>query len=69
MYKRQVQNSDVVILGVKPNVFSELLPQIAPFCTPVSYTHLEVRVAAWYDNEMSYVSQLIRTLGHMVSLL
>ena len=25
----------------------------------------EVRVVAWYDNEMSYVSQLIRTLNHL----
>jgi glyceraldehyde 3-phosphate dehydrogenase len=29
----------------------------------------EVRVVSWYDNEMSYVSQLIRTLGHMGTLL
>ena len=29
----------------------------------------EVRVVAWYDNEMSYVSQLIRTLNHMGSLM
>lgn len=28
----------------------------------------EVRVVSWYDNEMSYVSQLIRTLNHMGSL-
>ena len=28
----------------------------------------EVRVTSWYDNEMSYVSQLVRTLKHMVSL-
>lgn len=29
-------------------------------------THIyEVRVAAWYDNEMSYVAQLARTLFHM----
>ena len=25
----------------------------------------EVRVVSWYDNEMSYVSQLIRTLNHL----
>lgn len=32
-------------------------------------THIyEVRIVAWYDNEMSYVSQLVRTLGHMASL-
>ncbi len=29
-------------------------------------THIyEVRVVSWYDNEMSYVSQLVRTLTHM----
>jgi glyceraldehyde 3-phosphate dehydrogenase len=28
----------------------------------------EVRVTSWYDNEMSYVSQLVRTLKHMVEL-
>lgn len=32
-------------------------------------THIyEVRVVAWYDNEMSYVSQLIRTMNHMAKL-
>ena len=32
-------------------------------------THIyEVRIVAWYDNEMSYVSQLVRSLGHMASL-
>ncbi len=29
----------------------------------------EVRVVSWYDNEMSYVSQLIRTLNHMGNLM
>ena len=29
----------------------------------------EVRVVAWYDNEMSYVCQLIRTLDHVGSLM
>ena len=29
----------------------------------------EVRVVAWYDNEMSYVCQLIRTLNHLGSLM
>ena len=33
-------------------------------------THIyEVRIVSWYDNEMSYVTQLIRTLGHMATLL
>ena len=33
-------------------------------------THIfEVRVVAWYDNEMSYTCQLVRTLKHMASTL
>ena len=32
-------------------------------------THIyEVRIVAWYDNEMSYVNQLIRTMKHMGTL-
>ena len=32
-------------------------------------THIfEVRVVAWYDNEMSYVNQLIRTMAYMAKL-
>ena len=27
-----------------------------------------VKVLAWYDNEMSYVAQLVRTLTHMATL-
>ena len=29
----------------------------------------EVQVVSWYDNEMSYVSQMVRTLGHVATLL
>lgn len=29
----------------------------------------EVQVVAWYDNEMSYVSQMVRTLGYLTTLL
>lgn len=29
----------------------------------------EVQVVAWYDNEMSYVSQMVRTIGHVAGLL
>ncbi|MBQ0079375.1 MAG: type I glyceraldehyde-3-phosphate dehydrogenase [Eubacterium sp.] len=28
----------------------------------------EVRIVSWYDNEMSYVSQLVRTLDYMATL-
>lgn len=29
----------------------------------------EVQVVAWYDNEMSYVSQMVRTIGYLATLL
>ena len=29
----------------------------------------EVQVVAWYDNEMSYVSQMVRTIGHLAAML
>lgn len=29
----------------------------------------EVQVVSWYDNEMSYVSQMVRTIGHLATLL
>ncbi len=29
----------------------------------------EVQVVSWYDNEMSYVSQMVRTLGYVATLL
>ena len=29
----------------------------------------EVQVVAWYDNEMSYVSQMVRTIGYVASML
>ncbi|MBQ1580270.1 MAG: type I glyceraldehyde-3-phosphate dehydrogenase, partial [Firmicutes bacterium] len=33
-------------------------------------THIyEVRVVAWYDNEMGYTSQLLRTMAHMGRLM
>jgi glyceraldehyde 3-phosphate dehydrogenase len=28
-----------------------------------------VRVVSWYDNEMSYVSQLVRTVGYFAGLI
>ena len=35
-----------------------------------SGTHIyEVRVVSWYDNEMGYTAQLIRTFRHMVNLI
>ena len=38
-------------------------------CAKQCGTHIfEVRVVSWYDNEMSYTSQLIRTLKYMATM-
>lgn len=29
--------------------------------------HQLIKVAAWYDNEMSYTAQLVRTLEHLAT--
>ena len=29
----------------------------------------QVQVVSWYDNEMSYVSQMVRTIKHFAELL
>lgn len=62
--EEQLVSSDVI--GMSYGSLFDATQTLAQKCG----THIyEVRVVAWYDNEMSYVSQLIRTLGHMVSLL
>ncbi len=62
--EEQLVSSDVI--GMSYGSLFDATQTLAQKCG----THIyEVRVVAWYDNEMSYVSQLIRTLGHMASLL
>ena len=34
----------------------------------VSYTHLDVYKRQWYDNEMSYTAQLVRTLEYFAKI-
>ena len=60
----EIVSSDVI--GMSYGSLFDATQTLAQKCG----THIyEVRVVAWYDNEMSYVSQLIRTLVHMGSLL
>ncbi len=60
----EIVSSDVI--GMSYGSLFDATQTLAQKCG----THIyEVRVVAWYDNEMSYVSQLIRTLAHMGSLL
>lgn len=59
----EIVSSDVI--GMSYGSLFDATQTLAEKCG----THIyEVRVVAWYDNEMSYVSQLIRTLNYMGSL-
>ena len=53
------------IIGISYGSLFDSTQTLAQRCGTKIY---EARVVSWYDNEMSYVSQLIRTLGLMGSL-
>ncbi|MCQ2546588.1 MAG: type I glyceraldehyde-3-phosphate dehydrogenase [Clostridia bacterium] len=58
--EEEIVSSDVI--GMSYGSLFDATQTLAQQCG----THIyEVRVVAWYDNEMSYVSQLIRTLRHL----
>lgn len=54
------------IIGISYGSLFDSTQTLAQRCGTRIY---EVRVVSWYDNEMSYVSQLIRTLGLIGSLI
>jgi glyceraldehyde 3-phosphate dehydrogenase len=61
--EEEIVSSDVI--GMSYGSLFDATQTLAQQCG----THIfEVRVVAWYDNEMSYVSQLVRTLKHMGTL-
>lgn len=62
--EEELVSSDVI--GMSYGSLFDATQTLAQRCGTKIY---EVRVVAWYDNEMSYVSQLIRTLGHMATLI
>ena len=62
--EEQIVSRDVI--GMSYGSLFDATQTLAQRCGTKIY---EVRVVAWYDNEMSYVSQLVRTLGHMATLL
>ena len=62
--EEQIVSSDVI--GMSYGSLFDATQTLAQRCGTKIY---EVRVVAWYDNVMSYVSQLVRTLGHMATLL
>lgn len=62
--EEELVSSDII--GMSYGSLFDATQTLAERCGTKIY---EVRVVAWYDNEMSYVSQLIRTLSHMATLL
>jgi glyceraldehyde 3-phosphate dehydrogenase len=61
--EEQIVSTDVI--GMSYGSLFDATQTLAQKCG----THIyEVRVVSWYDNEMSYVSQLIRTMAYMASL-
>lgn len=59
----EIVSTDVV--GMSYGSLFDATQTLAQRCGTNIY---EVRVVSWYDNEMSYVSQLIRTMTYMASL-
>lgn len=54
------------IIGMEYGSLFDATQTLAQQCGTKIY---EVRVVAWYDNEMSYTCQLIRTLKHLATLM
>lgn len=61
--EEELVSSDII--GMEYGSLFDATQTLAQRCGTKIY---EVRVVAWYDNEMSYVCQMIRTLKHMASL-
>lgn len=61
--EEELVSSDII--GMSHGSLFDATQTLAQRCGTKIY---EVRVVSWYDNEMSYVCQLIRTLNHMGSL-
>lgn len=61
--EEELVSSDII--GMNYGSLFDATQTLAQRCGTKIY---EVRVVAWYDNEMSYTSQLIRTLRYMAKL-
>lgn len=60
----QIVSSDVI--GMSYGSLFDATQTVVEKCGTNKY---EVRVVSWYDNEMSYTNQMIRTLKHLGTLL
>ena len=62
--EEELVSSDII--GMEYGSLFDATQTLAQRCGTKIY---EVRVVAWYDNESSYVCQMIRTLKYMASLI
>lgn len=62
--EEELVSSDII--GMSYGSLFDATQTLAQRCGTKIY---EVRVVSWYDNEMSYTCQMVRTLKHMGSLL
>ena len=62
--EEEIVSSDII--GMEYGSLFDATQTLAQRCGTNIY---EVRVVAWYDNEMSYTCQMIRTMRHMAKLL
>lgn len=62
--EEQLVSSDII--GMSYGSLFDATQTLAQRCGTKIY---EVRVVSWYDNEMSYTCQMVRTLKHMGTLL
>lgn len=62
--EEQIVSSDIIGMS-----YGSLFDATQTFVERSGTGVFEVQVVAWYDNEMSYVSQMVRTLGHVATLL
>ena len=60
----QIVSSDIIGMS-----YGSLFDATQTFVERSGTGVFEVQVVAWYDNEMSYVSQMVRTLGYVADLL
>ncbi|MGP1569953.1 MAG: type I glyceraldehyde-3-phosphate dehydrogenase [Eubacteriales bacterium] len=59
----EIVSSDIVGMS-----FGSLFDATQTMVSKLDSENYHVRVVSWYDNEASYVAQLVRTLAHMAAL-
>ncbi len=61
--EEQIVSSDIIGMS-----YGSLFDATLTMCIPSGDGRTHVEVAAWYDNENSYTTQMVRTIKHLASL-